>query len=117
MTGSVWASEQRTEARGRSRPGHARLAPAPSVSGAAYGGVPVRVLRGWGMSHREPSSSSLFPHHQLIAYQVALEFVKLVGSVRPRCAASSTSAQERASSALNTAEGAARQSLADKSRA
>ena len=32
-----------------------------------------------GMSHPDPPSSTL-PHHKLIAYQVALERVKLVSS-------------------------------------
>jgi len=39
--------------------------------------------RGRGMSHSDPPST-LLPHHKLIAYQVALELVKLVGSIRIR---------------------------------
>jgi four helix bundle protein len=69
------------------------------------------------MNHTEPSTPSL-PHHRLIAYQLALELVKLIGSIR--IGESQLRQQARksaASAALNTAEGAARQSLADKSRA
>jgi four helix bundle protein len=78
------------------------------------------------MNPVETSSSSL-PHHRLVAYQLALSLVKLVASVRIRDAqlrAQARNAQLRAqarksaaSAALNTAEGAARQTAADKSRA
>jgi four helix bundle protein len=67
------------------------------------------------MSHPDPSS--LLPHHKLIGYQLALELVKLVGSIRIRDAQLRQQARKSAASAaLNAAEGAARQSLADKSR-
>jgi four helix bundle protein len=69
------------------------------------------------MNHPESSSSSL-PHHRLIAYQLALELVKLIASTRIRDSQLRAQARKSAASAaLNTAEGAARQSLADKSRA
>jgi len=75
------------------------------------------------MNPPEASSSSL-PHHRLIAYQVALELVQLVGSIRIRDAQLRVQARKSAASAaLNTpprpgpAEGAARQTVADKSRA
>lgn len=69
-----------------------------------------------GMSHPEPPSSTL-PHHKLIAYRVALELVKLVARVRIRDTQLRQQARKSAASAaLNCAEGAARQSLADKSR-
>jgi four helix bundle protein len=69
------------------------------------------------MNQPEPQSQSL-PHHKLIAYQLALELVKLVGSIRIRDAQLRQQARKSAASAaLNSAEGAARQSLADKSRA
>ena len=69
------------------------------------------------MSHPDPQSQSL-PHHKLIAYQLALELVKLVGAIRIRDAQLRQQARKSAASAaLNSAEGAARQSLADKSRA
>jgi four helix bundle protein len=69
------------------------------------------------MSHPEPQSQSL-PHQKLIAYQLALDLVKLVGSIRIRDAQLRQQARKSAASAaLNSAEGAARQSLADKSRA
>jgi four helix bundle protein len=68
------------------------------------------------MSHPEAPCS--FPHHKLVAYQLALELVKLVGATRIRDANLRAQARKSAASAaLNTAEGAARQSLADKSRA
>ena len=68
------------------------------------------------MSHPESQSQSL-PHHKLIAYQLALELVKLIGGVRIRDAQLRQQARKSAASAaLNSAEGAARQSLADKSR-
>ena len=63
-------------------------------------------------------TGTLLPHHTLIAYQVALELVKLVGRIRIRDAQLRAQARKSAASAaLNAAEGAARQSLADKSRA
>lgn len=69
-----------------------------------------------GMSHPESPSSSL-PHHKLIAYQVALELVQLVARIRIGDAQLRQQARKSAASAaLNTAEGAARQSRADKSR-
>src|SRR5690349_7474283 len=61
---------------------------------------------------------SLMPHHKLIAYQLAFELVQVVGKIR--IADANLRAQARrsaASAALNTAEGAARVTLADKSRA
>ena len=64
-----------------------------------------------------PPDGSL-PHHRLIAYQLALELVKLVA--RSRIADAQLRQQARksaASSALNCAEGAARQTRADKARA
>jgi len=68
------------------------------------------------MNHPEPSSH--FPHHKLIAYRLALELVKLVGSIRIRDAQLRQQARKSAASAaLNAAEGAARQTVADKSRA
>ena len=58
------------------------------------------------------------PHHKLIAYQLALELVKLVARTRIGEAQLRAQARKSAiSAALNTAEGAARQTLADKSRA
>lgn len=69
------------------------------------------------MSHPEPASLSL-PHHRLIACQLALELVKLVARVRIGEANLRAQARKSATSAgLNAAEGAARQSLAEKSRA
>lgn len=69
------------------------------------------------MTHSTPPSSNTFPHHRLIAYQVALELVTVIA--RTRIANAQLRQQARksaASAALNTAEGAARQTVADKSR-
>lgn len=58
------------------------------------------------------------PHHKLVAYQLALELVQLIARTRIANAHLRQQARKSASScALNTAEGAARQTLADKSRA
>jgi four helix bundle protein len=65
-----------------------------------------------------PSPTPQLPHHKLIAYQVALEFVTLVARIRIANAQLRQQARKSAASAaLNTAEGAARQTLPDKSRA
>src|SRR5262245_28914732 len=59
-----------------------------------------------------------FPHHKLIAYQLALELVKLIARIRIGDAQLRQQARKSAASAaLNSAEGAARQTLADKARA
>jgi len=69
------------------------------------------------MNPPEASSLSL-PHPRLIAYRVAIELVKLVGAIRIRDAQPRMQARKSAASAaLNAAEGAARQTAADKSRA
>jgi four helix bundle protein len=69
------------------------------------------------MAVTEPPANS-FPHHQLIAHQLALELVKLVAGIRIADARLRQQARKSAaSSALDTAEGAARQTLADESRA
>ena len=65
-----------------------------------------------------PEKQAQLPHHKLIAYQVALELVQLVARIRIGDAQLRAQARKSAASAaLNTAEGAARQTLADKSRA
>ena len=70
------------------------------------------------MSHSTPHTPNSFPHHNLIAYGLALELVKLVAGTRIADAQLRQQARKSAASAaLNTAEGAARQTLADKSRA
>jgi four helix bundle protein len=59
-----------------------------------------------------------FPHHKLIGYRLALEFVQLIGRTRIGDAKLREQARKSAASAaLNAAEGAARRSTADKSRA
>ena len=70
------------------------------------------------MTHSSPPTSGSFPHHKLIAYQLALELVKVVADTRITDAHLRRQARRSAASAaLNSAEGAARQTLADKSRA
>ena len=57
------------------------------------------------------------PHHHLIGYQLALELVQVVAGVRIGHAQLRAQARKSAvSAALNAAEGAARQTLSDKSR-
>ena len=57
------------------------------------------------------------PHHRLIAYQLALALVQRVARVRIGNAQLRQQARKSAASAaLNAAEGAARQTVADKSR-
>jgi four helix bundle protein len=64
-----------------------------------------------------PTANQL-PHHKLIAYQLALELVKLVARMRIGEAQLRQQARKSAASAaLNAAEGAARQTLPDKARA
>ncbi len=70
------------------------------------------------MTQPKPERLRSLPHHKLIAYQFALELVKLVASIRISNAQLRQQARKSAASAaLNAAEGAARQTLADKSRA
>jgi four helix bundle protein len=100
----------------------ARGPPAQATGGErteAGGGAPSCRLRGGGgMTHSTPPAPYGFPHHKLLGYQLALELVKLVS--RTRIADAHLRQQARksaASTALNAAEGAARQTIADKSRA
>lgn len=70
------------------------------------------------MRHSTPPAPGSFPHHKLVAYQLALALVKLLAGTRIADAQLRQQARRSAaSSALNSAEGAARQTLADKSRA
>jgi four helix bundle protein len=58
-----------------------------------------------------------FPHHRLIAYQVALEFVRLINDTPIADAESRKHARAAASAcARNLAEGAGKRSRADKAR-
>ena len=69
------------------------------------------------MSPQDKQALTL-PHHKLIAYQVAVELLRLVMRIRITDAELRQQARKAAKSAvLNTAEGAARQTIADKSRA
>jgi four helix bundle protein len=68
------------------------------------------------MSNKPPTHT--LPHHRLIAYQLALELVKVVARTRIGEAHLRQQARKSAvSAALNAAEGAARQTVADKGRA
>jgi four helix bundle protein len=63
------------------------------------------------------NNSLPFPHHKLLAYQVALDFVRLVHATHISEAENRKHARESAlSCARNLAEGAARRSRADKRR-
>jgi four helix bundle protein len=65
-----------------------------------------------------PTEPNTLPHHKLVAYRLPLELVQAVARTRIADAHLRQQARKSASScALNTAEGAARQTLADKSRA
>lgn len=65
-----------------------------------------------------PPDLHSFPHHRLVAYQLALELVKLLAGTRIANAQLRQQARKSAASAaLNAAEGAARQTIADKARA
>ena len=73
----------------------------------------------WGCMSQTPHPSSCsLPHHKLFAYELCLSLVKLVAKVRVGNAQLRAQARKSAASAaLNCAEGAARQTRADKSRA
>ena len=63
------------------------------------------------------NSFAAFPHHRLIAYQVALEFVRLIANTPIADAESRKHANTAAAAAArNLAEGAGRRSRADKAR-
>src|SRR5882724_10836347 len=91
---------------------------------ASAGAVRV-LLRGvgttpapWGCMSQTPHPSNSLPHHKLFAYGLCLELVQLVAKVRVGNAQLRAQARKSAASAaLNCAEGAARQTRADKSRA
>jgi four helix bundle protein len=69
-----------------------------------------------GMTTERPQAQKL-PHHTLVGYQLALELVKLVAGIRIGDAQLRQQARKSAASAaLNSAEGAARQSSGDKRR-
>ena len=77
-------------------------------------GHPGGPSGGWSPQDKQALT---LPHHKLIAYQVAAELLRLVARIRITDAELRQQARKAAKSAvLNTAEGAARQTLADKSR-
>jgi four helix bundle protein len=68
--------------------------------------------------NQTPPQSAVLPHHKLIAFQLCLSLVQLVARIRVANAQLRAQARKSAASAaLNCAEGAARQTRADKSRA
>src|SRR5687767_13001580 len=80
-------------------------------------GAGTPSVRGVGVTLPLPAANSM-PHHKLIAFQLALELVKLVARTRVGDAQLRQQARKSAASAaLNTAEGAARQTAGDKARA
>jgi four helix bundle protein len=95
----------------------ARPAPAPVVSGQSSVGRRHGPCAKMGMSH-PPTPATTLPHHKLFAYELCLSLVKLVAKTRVADAQLRAQARKSAASAaLNCAEGAARQTRADKSRA
>ena len=98
----------------------ARAAPTRLDRGAEAGeGWRVRVVtapaRGAGMNHRHPSAP--LPHHNLVAYRVAVELLVAVRDARLCDAGLREQALKSAKSAcLNIAEGAGRVSRADRAR-
>ncbi len=97
--------------------GRTRAAGATTQGDIRWGaGIPPAPW-GEGMTHSTPPTLHSFPHHRLIAYQLALSLVKLVVDTRIADAQLRQQARRSATSAaLNCAEGAARQTQADKSR-
>ena len=96
--------------------GRAHGAPAPELQDSIRWGAVTPSARVGGMTLTKPPQS--LPHHKLIAYQLALALVQRVARVRIGNAQLRQQARKSAASAaLNTAEGAARQTIADKSRA
>src|SRR5688572_13281621 len=71
-----------------------------------------------GMTHHQtPPRPSTFPHHKLVAYQVAIEFATALGALRISDARIREQARKSTiGCVLNIAEGAGRRSRADKSR-
>src|SRR5688572_13601529 len=69
------------------------------------------------MTNPNDTRAAALPHHKLVAYQVALEFLGAVRAVGIRDADLRDQAMRAAKSAcLNLAEGAGRKSRADKAR-
>lgn len=96
--------------------GRARPAPAPAWTTQLGGGRHGACVKG-RMSQPKPPSTTL-PHHTLFAYELCLSLVKLVAKVRIADAQLRAQARKSAASAaLDCAEGAARHTRADKSRA
>src|SRR5450631_1324117 len=95
----------------------ARRMPAPRRYGSILRGAGMRPAPGVGMNQTPPPSNTL-PHHKLLAYELCLSLVQLAAKVRVGNAQLRAQARKSAASAaLNCAEGAARQTRADKSRA
>src|SRR4051812_24235839 len=70
------------------------------------------------MTTQPPPERKPLPHHTLVAYELCLELVRLIASIRIGDAQLRQQARKSAASAaLNAAEGAARESAGDKRRA
>ena len=69
------------------------------------------------MTDRSPNANPLLPHHKLHAYEVALKLLGAVREARIRdCHLRDQAMRAAKSACLNTCEGAARVSRADKAR-
>lgn len=90
--------------------------PAQSEYGGGSWGAVTEPAPGEGMT-TQPSLNHKLPHHTLVAYQLCLELVRLVARIRVGDAQLRMQARKSAaSSALNAAQGAARESAGDKRR-
>jgi four helix bundle protein len=87
-----------------------------ATNGALLWGAVTGSARGVSMT-TEKSQAPKLPHHTLVAYELCLDLVRLISSIRigdPQLRAQARKAA--ASAALNAAEGAARESAGDKRR-
>src|SRR5262245_11631079 len=97
-------------------PEGAQVMPAQRHAAWIRWGAGMAYAPGRGMN--DPTHQPCLPHHKLIAYQLALQLTQLVAGTRIANAQLRQQARKSAASAaLNAAEGAARQTVADKSRA
>ena len=89
-----------------------------SGPGIGTGIALARRLRLLGCMTQTPSPATQLPHHERIAHQLCLAFVTLVARTRVGNAQRRAQARKSAASApLHGAEGAARQTRADRARA
>jgi len=94
-----------------------------TLRASAGGGVAIQRGAGtqpapWAGMTQTPPPATQLPHHKLVAFELCLSLVKLIAKTRVADAHLRAQARKSAASAaLNCAEGAARQTRADKSRA